>query len=55
MATGGVGVHVKYTQHVNSTAVKTKQYNTGQASHETHADGELRNSHKERKCGETQI
>jgi hypothetical protein len=33
--------------------VKTKQYNTGQASNETHADGELRNSHKERRCGET--
>ena len=28
--------------------MKTKQYNTGQASNETHADGELRNSHKER-------
>ena len=24
-------------------------------STETHADGELRNSHKERKCGETQL
>jgi len=35
--------------------VKTIQYNTGQALHETHADGELRNSHKERKCGETQL
>ena len=35
--------------------MKTKQNNTGQASTETHADGELRNSHKERKCGETQI
>ena len=35
--------------------MKTKQYNTGQASNETHADGELRNSHKERRCGETQI
>jgi hypothetical protein len=42
-----------YTQHVSSTAVKTIQYNTGQASDETHADGELRNSHKERRCGET--
>ena len=35
--------------------MKTIQYNTIQASDETHADGELRNSHKERKCGETQI
>ena len=24
-------------------------------STETHADGELRNSHKERRCGETQV
>jgi hypothetical protein len=31
--------------HVNTT----KQYNSGQASHETHADGELRNSHKKRR------
>ncbi len=35
--------------------MKTKQNNTGQASNEAHADGELRNSHKERRCGETQI
>jgi hypothetical protein len=41
-----------YTQHVSSTAVKTIQYNTGQTSDETHADGELRNSHKERKYGD---
>jgi hypothetical protein len=30
------------------TAVKTMEYNTGQASHETHADRELRNSLKRR-------
>jgi len=35
--------------------VKTIQYNTGQASDETHADGELRNSHKERRCGESSV
>ena len=35
--------------------MKTIQYNTGQASDETHADGDLRNSHKKRECGETHI
>jgi len=34
-----------HNTYVSSTAVKTIQNNTGQASHETHADGELR-SHK---------
>jgi hypothetical protein len=49
-----IPIHYEYTQHVSSTAVKTIQYTTGQASDETHADGELRNSLKE-KIGETQI
>jgi hypothetical protein len=46
---------ILFCRHVSNTAVKTKTKQKGQASTETHADGELRNSHKERKCGETQI
>jgi hypothetical protein len=38
----------EYTQHVSSTAVKTIQKQKGQASNETHADGELRDSHKKK-------
>jgi hypothetical protein len=41
-------IHYEYTQHVSSTAVKTIQKQKGQASNETHADGELRDSHKKK-------
>ena len=43
-------IHTTRKQHSREDKNKTKRPGT-----ETHADGELRNSHIERKCGETQI